>query len=65
VNFAMTEAEVIAAVNAALATGDRATMLELASELDRLNNSGCSIDAHGRPGGASGRPNDIPGRPNR
>jgi hypothetical protein len=49
VNFAMTEAEVIAAVNAALASEYRATMLELASELDGLNNTGCSIDAHDNP----------------
>jgi hypothetical protein len=49
VNFAMTEADVIAAVNAALATEDRGAMLQLASELDDLNNTGCSIDAHGNP----------------
>lgn len=49
VNFAMTEAEVIAAVNAALATEDRSTILQLASELDDLNNTGCQIDAHGNP----------------
>jgi hypothetical protein len=49
VNFAMTEAEILEAVNEALATEDRATILALATELDQLNNTGCSIDAHGNP----------------
>lgn len=72
VNFVMTEAEVIADVNAALATEDRAAMLQLASELDSLNNTGCSIDAHGRSNidqGSSnsnqGPPDHARGRPNR
>ena len=39
----------IAAVNAALATGDRATMLALYEELDMHNNDGCTLDMHGNP----------------
>jgi hypothetical protein len=41
--------DVVADVNAALATGSRSAMLALATQLDALNNSGCSIDAHGDP----------------
>jgi hypothetical protein len=41
--------DVINDVNAALATGSRSAMLALATQLDALNNSGCSIDAHGDP----------------
>jgi hypothetical protein len=41
--------DVIDDVNAALATGSRSAMLALATQLDALNNSGCSIDAHGDP----------------
>jgi hypothetical protein len=44
VEYTMTTAEIIADVNAALASGDRATMLELASELDSLNNLGCPLN---------------------
>jgi len=44
VYYTMTTAEVIAAVNAALATNDRATMLALASELDADNNGGCPLN---------------------
>jgi hypothetical protein len=43
VNYAFTTAEVIADVNAALASGDRATMLDLATELDEANNAGCPL----------------------
>jgi isocitrate lyase len=42
-------AELVAAVNAALATNDRAEILALATMLDDDNNLGCSIDAHGNP----------------
>jgi hypothetical protein len=43
VNYEFTLAEVIADVNAALASGDRATILALASELDAANNAGCAL----------------------
>jgi hypothetical protein len=43
VDFPRTEQEVIDAVNAALATGDRATILALASALDADNNLGCDL----------------------
>jgi hypothetical protein len=43
VDFPRTEAEIIADVNAALATKDRATILALASELDADNNLGCDL----------------------
>jgi hypothetical protein len=36
-------ADIIADVNAALASGDRATILALASELDAANNAGCPL----------------------
>ena len=42
VDYYMTEAEVIAAVNAALLSGDRNTMLTLSAELDFENNRGCT-----------------------
>jgi hypothetical protein len=41
--FSMTTAEVIAAVDAALASGDRDTILDLAAELDAANNAGCPL----------------------
>jgi hypothetical protein len=44
VDYTMTTAEVIAAVNAALASGSRATMLTLAAELDTDNNLGCPLN---------------------
>jgi hypothetical protein len=44
IDYPRTEAEVIADVNAALASGDRATMLALAAELDLDNNAGCPIN---------------------
>jgi hypothetical protein len=44
VDYPLTEAEIIAAVNAALASGDRATILALAEELDTFNNLFCPLD---------------------
>jgi hypothetical protein len=43
VDYALTEAEVIAQVNAALASGDRATILALAADLDAANNANCPL----------------------
>jgi hypothetical protein len=43
--FSMSTDELIAAVNAALDSGDRATMLALAGDLDGLNNAGDCMDA--------------------
>jgi hypothetical protein len=45
--YPLTEAAVIAQVNAALASGNRNTMLALAGTLDRYNNAGCSINSKG------------------
>ena len=42
-NYPRTTADVIADVNAALASGDRDTMLDLAEELDVDNNLGCPL----------------------
>ena len=47
VGYALSEADVISMVNAALASNDRGTILDLAEELDIFNNAGCPIDAHG------------------
>jgi hypothetical protein len=46
VDFAMTTADVIADVNAALASGSRATMISLAGDLDDANNAleGCPLN---------------------
>jgi hypothetical protein len=46
VDYALTTAEVIAAVNAALASCDRGTMIDLAEELDAANNApdGCPLN---------------------
>ena len=44
VNYPRTTAEVVADVNAALASGNRTTMLNLASELDADNNFGCPLN---------------------
>jgi hypothetical protein len=41
VDFSLTTAQVVAQVNAAVATLDRDTMLSLASDLDARNNAGC------------------------
>ena len=43
VNYPLTTAEVITMTDNALATGDRATILSVASELDALNNLGCPL----------------------
>ena len=40
VTFSLTQAQIVAQVNAALATGDRATILALAADLDARNNAG-------------------------
>lgn len=42
-DYPLTTAQVIATVNAALASGDRSTMLALAAELGRFNNLGCPL----------------------
>jgi hypothetical protein len=44
VNYPRTTAEVIADVNAALASNNRSTMLNLAAELDADNNLGCPLN---------------------
>jgi hypothetical protein len=44
VDYPLTVAEIIAEVNAALASGDRATILALAEELDTFNNLFCPLD---------------------
>ena len=44
VDYPMTTAEIIAAVNTAIASNNRATMLALASDLDAKNNLGCPIN---------------------
>lgn len=44
VDYPLTEAEIVAQVNAALASGDRATILALAEELDTFNNLFCPLD---------------------
>lgn len=48
VNYFMSESAVIDAVNEALASLDRGTILALKDVLDRYNNQGCPIDAQGR-----------------
>jgi hypothetical protein len=49
IDYFMSEGGVIAAVNAALASCDRATILALYEELDFHNNDGCVLDMHGDP----------------
>ena len=44
VDYAQTAASIITGVNAALATGNRDTMLALKSTLDSQNNAGCTIN---------------------
>ena len=44
VNFPMTVAQIQSAVNSALASSDRDSMLELASTLDVLNNAPCPLN---------------------
>jgi hypothetical protein len=43
VDYPLTTAQVISAVNAALASGSRATILALAGSLDMMNNLGCPL----------------------
>jgi hypothetical protein len=43
VDFSLTTAQVISAVNAALATDDRDTILDLAEELAAANEAGCPL----------------------
>jgi hypothetical protein len=49
VAYPMSTADIIAQVNAALASENRGTMETLKNTLDANNNLGCSIDAHGNP----------------
>jgi hypothetical protein len=44
VDYPLSVADVVAQVNAALASGDRDTILALATRLDGLNNLGCPLD---------------------
>jgi len=44
VNYPRSVGQVISDVNAALLTGDRATMLTLAGQLDAENNGVCPLD---------------------
>jgi hypothetical protein len=44
VDYSLSVTEIVARVNAALASGDRSSILALAAELDRLNNLGCPLD---------------------
>jgi hypothetical protein len=44
VSFDLTSSQVISQVNAALASGNRDTMLALATQLDTLNNQGCPLN---------------------
>lgn len=44
VDYAVSAADLIADVNAALATNNRATMLALKSEIDADNNAGCTLN---------------------
>ena len=47
--YPLTTAQVIGMVNSALATGNRSTMVTLASSLERLNSLGCPCDNLGCP----------------
>ena len=44
VDYPLTREQVVDQVNAALASGNRATMLALADRLDRYNNAGCPLN---------------------
>jgi hypothetical protein len=44
VDFAFSTAQVVSMVNAALASGDRATILAVAAQLDTANNAGCPLN---------------------
>jgi len=48
VAYPRTAASIIADVNAALASGNRNTMLSLATALDQDNNLGCPLDGSGK-----------------
>ncbi len=41
--YPLRRGQIIRSVNAALASGDRTRILELARELDRMNNLGCPL----------------------
>jgi hypothetical protein len=43
-NFTLASSQVIAQVNAALASGNRSTQLALANQLDRYNNADCPLN---------------------
>jgi hypothetical protein len=45
ISYAYSTAQVVEAVNAALASGSRATILALATNLDTANNQGCPLSA--------------------
>lgn len=62
INYPMTAAEVIAQVNAALASNNRATMLGLATTLDTQNNAGCPIDGNENVAPTGGSTNDQQGK---
>ena len=47
--YPLTTAQVIGMVNSALATGDRSTMVTLASSLEKLNSLGCPCNNRGCP----------------
>ena len=47
VDYPLTSAQILAQVNAAIATGNRAAILALATTLDNNNNLGCTIDNSG------------------
>lgn len=47
--YAMSVGDVTGQVNAALATGDRPTLIALATRLDAYNNAGCPLNAKGIP----------------
>ena len=49
VEYPLTASTVVARVNATLATNNRSAIESLKDELDRLNNLGGGIDAHGNP----------------
>lgn len=44
VDYRYTTSEIVSQVNAALASGDRGTILDLASTLDAANNGGCTLN---------------------
>jgi hypothetical protein len=49
VDYALTTAQIISQVNNALASNNASTIEALKNKLDKLNNAGGGIDAHGRP----------------